>query len=378
MELFTQVTGEDLNWFFNQWFLNSGHPSLKIQHKYDSDIKKLTLEVIQEQDQETAPLYILPITLEVHANNIKEFEILVDKKKQTFSFDIEEAPMWVNFDKKKMLLTKKTEYKEAKEWAYQFTHANTYVDKYESLEALTLTKDKNLFVSIIKKGLSDSFWKIRWLALDKVFSLDKEDAMELKPLVLDLAVGDSSSEVKAHAIYTLAAFFESKEWEAYLAAIKDSSYSVAAEGLYAITMLSPEEALPFAKELAKNAKGDLLFAIMEVYSLYGKTETENRFFKHCLHSISNYDLPEATTLYTNFLINQKPVFKEENINFIVEIAVKGEPWWQRLVAIQNLVRIKEKMKENNEKTNKIEEILEEILAQEKNQQVLMLLYSIID
>ena len=33
---FEKVTGEDLNWFFNEWFLSSGHPDLDIKTTYDA------------------------------------------------------------------------------------------------------------------------------------------------------------------------------------------------------------------------------------------------------------------------------------------------------------------------------------------------------
>ncbi|MCX7728600.1 MAG: M1 family metallopeptidase, partial [Bacteroidia bacterium] len=32
---FEQITGQDLNWFFNQWFMYGGHPTLQIQKSYD-------------------------------------------------------------------------------------------------------------------------------------------------------------------------------------------------------------------------------------------------------------------------------------------------------------------------------------------------------
>ena len=36
---FEEVTGQDLNWFFNQWFLSAGHPLLDIQYEYtDSSV----------------------------------------------------------------------------------------------------------------------------------------------------------------------------------------------------------------------------------------------------------------------------------------------------------------------------------------------------
>src|SRR5690606_37651885 len=36
---FEEITGRDLNWFFNQWFLASGTPQLKIDKTYDADKK---------------------------------------------------------------------------------------------------------------------------------------------------------------------------------------------------------------------------------------------------------------------------------------------------------------------------------------------------
>jgi aminopeptidase N len=35
---FEEVTGQDLNWFFDQWFLQPGHPELEMRHKYANGI----------------------------------------------------------------------------------------------------------------------------------------------------------------------------------------------------------------------------------------------------------------------------------------------------------------------------------------------------
>ena len=32
---FEEVTGKDLNWFWNQWYYGSGHPKLDINYIYD-------------------------------------------------------------------------------------------------------------------------------------------------------------------------------------------------------------------------------------------------------------------------------------------------------------------------------------------------------
>jgi aminopeptidase N len=40
---FEEVTGEDLNWFFNEWYYAKGHPELDIKKSYDAATKKLKI-----------------------------------------------------------------------------------------------------------------------------------------------------------------------------------------------------------------------------------------------------------------------------------------------------------------------------------------------
>ncbi|MCE7054037.1 M1 family metallopeptidase [Algoriphagus sp. AGSA1] len=57
---FERVSGEDLNWFFNQWFLDKGHPELHFEVDY-SDPNNILISVSQRQDLTETPLYQLPL-----------------------------------------------------------------------------------------------------------------------------------------------------------------------------------------------------------------------------------------------------------------------------------------------------------------------------
>ena len=46
---FEEVTGRDLNWFFNQWYFGGGHPKLTIDYVYDDNAKKVHVIVKQTQ-----------------------------------------------------------------------------------------------------------------------------------------------------------------------------------------------------------------------------------------------------------------------------------------------------------------------------------------
>src|SRR5690606_15037046 len=67
---FEKITGEDLIWFFNQWFLASGHPQLRVRHTYQQD--SLQVEVWQLQNQDSTPVYRLPLYIDVWANDQRQ------------------------------------------------------------------------------------------------------------------------------------------------------------------------------------------------------------------------------------------------------------------------------------------------------------------
>ncbi len=65
---FEEVTGKDLNWFWNQWYYGAGHPKLKINYTYD---KPGFAGVIIEQTQKSGKLFKLPVAVDVYEKGVK-------------------------------------------------------------------------------------------------------------------------------------------------------------------------------------------------------------------------------------------------------------------------------------------------------------------
>ena len=75
-----EVTGEDLNWFFNQWFYASGHPVLDIYYDYIDSTKTQLVTVQQIQDLTQTPIYRIPIHIDIYVNGQKETKkVVLDK-----------------------------------------------------------------------------------------------------------------------------------------------------------------------------------------------------------------------------------------------------------------------------------------------------------
>ena len=66
---FEQVTGEDLNWYWNQWYFASGHPVFDISYNYD-DAKKLA-KVVISQVQNTGKIFRIPMAIDVYEGGSK-------------------------------------------------------------------------------------------------------------------------------------------------------------------------------------------------------------------------------------------------------------------------------------------------------------------
>ncbi|QEC51398.1 M1 family metallopeptidase [Anseongella ginsenosidimutans] len=63
---FEDVTGEDLNWFFNQWMLASGHPELNFEVSYEQEAGQVVIRTEQTQNLENNPLYKIPLKVDFY------------------------------------------------------------------------------------------------------------------------------------------------------------------------------------------------------------------------------------------------------------------------------------------------------------------------
>ncbi len=62
---FEEVTGEDLDWFFEQWTRKSGHPEYEVRRTYRPEEGKLALSVRQVQRVEgSTPLFRMPVDVQ--------------------------------------------------------------------------------------------------------------------------------------------------------------------------------------------------------------------------------------------------------------------------------------------------------------------------
>ncbi|MDI1354761.1 MAG: M1 family metallopeptidase [bacterium] len=300
---FEEITGEDLNWFFEQWFLKKGHPQLSIDKSYDPISKTVKLFIKQKQDLTQFPLYKLPVDVDIYSAGRKERHcIMIDEQNEEFTFYSPVQPDLVNFDAERQLLSKRTYTRSVDEFIFQCRNAPLYLDRYEALRNLSDTLSEARVYELFKETLTkDPFWEIRQLCLESLQSIASSKEAELRPLVLNLALNDKNSNVRSSAIDFLAFNDKGPDLsDLYTRLLNERSYAIASSALKALCKTNSLVALQKAKEL-EGEKSELLFeSIATIYGNYG-SDANSGYFEKCKDYFSGYALYNYIKLYGNFL-----------------------------------------------------------------------------
>ena len=289
-----EASGQDMNWFFNQWYFNPGHPVVNISYAWDAANKRTTVTIAQTQ---AGMPFIIPMAVDVYLGNTKQrHQITVKDAVQTFSFLSPTEPDLINVDADKVVLWEKADQKSLHQYNFQYTHAPLYLDRLEGLlVAAKNVNDPESFNTILA-ALKDPYYNIRLTTLKIIDLKDAAIARKLLPEIQRLAELDPNTAVKAEAINMLGAVGSSAYLPAFASGLKSQSYTVQAAALAALAKQQPTEAVQAAKLLEKDNKGLLSRTIMQVYANNG-TAAELPYFADGFATKSRTEQQQALPLY---------------------------------------------------------------------------------
>ncbi|WP_160713828.1 M1 family metallopeptidase [Chitinophaga solisilvae] len=297
---FEEVTGRDMNWFFNQWYFGKGFPELDISYKYNDAAGKVT--VILQQIQKDPKVWQLPMAIDIYSGGKKErHQVTMNNRVDSFTFAYTARPDLVNVDADKVILSKKDDHRDFSTYAYQYAHAPQYMDRRIAIEAAAEAHTKNPeALKLLQQALSDKYHGLRVLAAS---SLNMKNAGVQSATIAQLTTmskQDPNALARAAALKQLGELKNAQYSPLFESATKDKSYGVQAAGLEALAELDPEKAYTIARQLQTDARGKLVSAISSVFARKGNPE-DISFVASKFDEISGQDKLNAAFDYLGFL-----------------------------------------------------------------------------
>ncbi|MBL4716524.1 MAG: M1 family metallopeptidase [Bacteroidia bacterium] len=359
---FEEVSGEDLNWFFDQWFLSAGHPELEVDIKYNEQAQQININVVQLQDLTKAPLFKLPLDVDLYyKDTVMRHSIKIEEKNSEFNLPAYSEPLLVNFDAEKVLLGTKDIFKPIEQWVYQYYNTTYYLDKSEALEYIVDEGTYGVSQSILIKALNDKFWGLRIFAVDEI-DISQDSSEVIKNMLVKLAKSDKNSEVRSVAIERLEEYEDTDLIGIFESTIeKDSSYMVIASALQSLTKLSPEKGKAQADILVKKEDNDELNRkIAKIYLKHGD-ESNNAYLLDIIRDKNTRSRYLIIADYGDFLSKMNDEVIAGSLEVLQDIGTNNKNWLNRYAATQSLTKVLTKYREdevvaNGMLNNKVEEI----------------------
>lgn len=331
---FEKVTGEDLNWFFNEWFLNSGHPVLNVKDNYNNG--KVHLEVTQIQDRSTAPVYRLPVYIDIWAGDVKyRYHIVIDKPKQIFEFKVSHKPQLVLFDGEQQLLAEVTHPKSIDSYVFQFYNTDKFLSRYHALDTLLKIPEDIMSRQVLKDALNDDFWNFRQMAVNAVENYNLEVQTSVEEKLVDLADSDPKSEVRADAIHALFTMFDNKYTNLYKSALNDSSYMVVGTAIYVLSSTDPDEMKQEAYRFDKYNNVNVVIPLASFYIDNGGF-TKYDWFVSKINQAQSETLWYLLQYFAEYIMKAPESMQREGAAILERYARKSSKDYIRLSAYQSL------------------------------------------
>jgi aminopeptidase N len=305
---FEEVTGKDLNWFWNQWYYSAGHPKLDITYGYNDAAKQATVIVNQTQEGNT---FRLPVAIDVYNDGKKtRYNVWVENKTDTFNFASSTKPELINFDGDKILLAEKKENKTLDEYIYQYKHAKKYVDRREAIVYAARHKDQQLAKNLLFDALKDPYYELRERSLKNLNAQDL--SAEALKTVEAIAKSDNKSTTRAAAIDVLATTNDSAYQDLYIAGTKDSSYTVVGASLIALSNINEPKALALIPSLQNDVEGPFRNKVDPT------TQSRLKATVHVLEVLlkGDADFTEMSNNFTNGNLRKKSTEYRAYINYL--------------------------------------------------------------
>ncbi|MFY0624823.1 MAG: M1 family metallopeptidase [Reichenbachiella sp.] len=357
---FEAICGEDLNWFFNQWFFHPGHPVIEVKHNYEKDT--LTVIVTQIQENKETPIYELPVFIDVwEGTESTSYPVVLKEAMEVYQFKMIEEPDLVIFDSERQLLAEISHPLSDKELSFQIKNDLSLYGRMETIDSLYKIKNKKLVGEILNEAFKDPYYIIRQYAIEYLIE-NKVKIKKYQESIDDLIL-DPSSFVRAMALVYVGQEDPDNYKEQIKNALKDSSYLVVGS---ALTQWTENEWILEEEQLSSFSTETNINIILPIGMYYGKQTDEASFkwFEEKIKEVKNEDLYYFLQIYSEKLINAPVKYRRSATNHFFDAALNNSNYTARFSGYQGLLLLTD--------IEGVEDLLRKVKSNEKDERLLEL------
>ena len=322
-----EVSGKDLQWFFNQWFFGSGHPNIEVSYDYNSLEKTVTVNFVQTQNN----AFKFPMAIDIFENGTKKRHyVFVDSRDSSFKFIYEsKSPDLIQVNADGVLLAEFSENKVLSDYIFQLKNADNYLHKREALLKVAEKQDQKQAFNAINEALNDNFYKIRILALEQINLINKWSKKPAINTIKQIALNDPKTLVQASAIETLGKLTDPELRSVFLKALNSDSFSVIGKALVAMYYVDKEYAVKKSKQLPIEVKNIIATPLTRIY-IEEKDDSEMAFIaNNVLAGMYLNNNPKIQEIYKKAYEQIATSNNSKAIkNLVNDVVVKGNQYKQ--------------------------------------------------
>ena len=251
-----EATGQNLQWFFDQWLYRMGHPEFDIAARYDEGAKRLNLSIKQTQKADakhpwypSAETFRMPVEIAVTtAAGERVHRVWIDEREEEVILAVDSRPLIINFDRGNHLIKQVAFARGDDELAYQLLHDRDAMGRVRAAIELRRHRSDTATRALAAAAVGDRFYAVR---LEATRAVAERAGSATRAALLE-AVKDRESAVRRVALQGLAALADATLADLYVNLIKtDPSYFAVAEAARALGKTGSPRAFAVLMEALK-------------------------------------------------------------------------------------------------------------------------------